>query len=81
MDQAKKSYKVEKVISSVEKLPTLPTIYAKVSHLIETSDSTIILISTIISEDQAIASSILKIVNSAFYGLVFRDDSAYQFDR
>lgn len=68
MDQAKKSYKVEKVISSVEKLPTLPTIYAKVSHLIETSDSTIKLISTIISEDQAIASSILKIVNSAFYG-------------
>ncbi|MBE9545860.1 MAG: HDOD domain-containing protein [Proteobacteria bacterium] len=68
MDQAIKSYKVEKVISSIEKLPTLPTIYVKISHLIEASDSTIKIISNTISEDQAIAVMVLKLVNSAFYG-------------
>ena len=49
-------------------LPTLPTIYMKLSHLLNESEPSIKTISGIISEDLAIAAMVLKIVNSAAYG-------------
>jgi len=49
-------------------LPTLPTIYMKLSHLLNGPDPSIRTISNIISEDPAIAAMVLKIVNSAAYG-------------
>jgi putative nucleotidyltransferase with HDIG domain len=49
-------------------LPTLPTIYMKLSRLLNVEDSSIRMISNIISEDPAIAAMVLKIVNSAAYG-------------
>ncbi len=63
-----KSKKIDTIISSIGKLPTLPTVYMKLSHLLTTPDSSIKMISNIISEDQAVAAMVLKIVNSASYG-------------
>ncbi|HUV51103.1 MAG TPA: HDOD domain-containing protein [Anaerolineae bacterium] len=62
------SKKIDRIISSIGGLPTLPTIYMKLSHLLNAPDSSIRKISNIISEDQAIAAMVLKIVNSASYG-------------
>ncbi|MDI6687909.1 MAG: HDOD domain-containing protein [Desulfobacterales bacterium] len=63
-----KSEKIKRIINSMGELPTLPTIYMKLTHLLNVSDSSIKKISNIISEDQAIAAMVLKIVNSAAYG-------------
>ncbi len=63
-----KSEKIDRIINSIGKLPTLPTVYMKLSHLLNTPDSSIKMISNIISEDQAVAAMVLKIVNSAAYG-------------
>ena len=63
-----KSEKIDRIISSIGKLPTLPTVYMKLSHLLNAPDSSIKMISNIISEDQAVAAMVLKIVNSASYG-------------
>ncbi len=49
-------------------LPTLPTVYMRLSQLLSQPESSIKTISHIISEDPAIAAMVLKIVNSAAYG-------------
>jgi len=63
-----KSQKIDRIINSIGKLPTLPTVYMKLAHLLNAPDSSIKMISNIISEDQAVAAMVLKIVNSATYG-------------
>ena len=44
---------VEKVLGSLDKLPTLPVIYTKLLHLLPSPDTTIHAISNIIAEDHA----------------------------
>ncbi|MEA3428723.1 MAG: HDOD domain-containing protein [Thermodesulfobacteriota bacterium] len=63
-----KSKKVDRIINSIGKLPTLPTVYIRLSHLLNVQDSSIKMISNIISEDPAIAAMVLRSVNSAAYG-------------
>jgi len=59
---------IEKIVDSIDRLPTLPAIYTRLSDLFAQSDSTVRTIAEVISEDPTIAAKILKIVNSAFYG-------------
>ena len=59
---------INRIVSSMGDLPTLPTVYMKLSHLLKKPDTEIKSISNIISEDPAIAAMVLKIVNSAAYG-------------
>lgn len=59
---------IDSIINSIAELPTLPTIYMKLSRLLNVQDSSIRMISDIIAEDQAVSAMVLKIVNSALYG-------------
>lgn len=63
------SQKINRIIHSLGELPTLPTIYMKLSHLLNAPDPSIKTINNIISEDPAIAAMVLKIVNTAAYSL------------
>jgi len=63
-----KQHNIEKIIDSTDNLPTLPSIYTKLTSLLEQSNSTVSMVANVISEDQTIAAKVLKIVNSAFYG-------------
>lgn len=54
-------------INSIQELPTLPTIYLRLSQAMERNSSTVADLSKIISLDQAAASKILKIANSSMY--------------
>lgn len=54
-------------INELSELPSLPSLYVEVSKLVE-KDVHIKKITTLISKDQAVASKILKIANSAYYG-------------
>ena len=58
-----KPQNIDRIIRSMGELPTLPTGYMKLSHLLKMPDSPIKMISGIISEDPAIAAMVLKIVN------------------
>ncbi|MBW2663153.1 MAG: HDOD domain-containing protein [Deltaproteobacteria bacterium] len=62
------SKKIDRIINSIDALPALPTIYIKLSRLLNVQDPSIRMISNIISEDQAVSAMVLKIVNSALYG-------------
>jgi len=69
VDPEAKTNKVDRVLRSVDRLPTLPTVYTKLTQLLRSPNTTVKEIGSIISEDQAMAVKVLKIVNSAFYGL------------
>jgi putative nucleotidyltransferase with HDIG domain len=69
MTQAVKTNKVDRILRSVDRLPTLPTIYTKLTNLLQSPNATAPMIGKVIAEDQAIALKVLRIVNSAFYGL------------
>lgn len=56
-----------KIVSEIGDLPTLPDIYVKISKMIQ-NDTSVNEITKIVEKDQSIASKILRIANSAFYG-------------
>ncbi len=60
---------VDKILNSFEEFPTLPTIYTKLSELMRNPNSTFKDAARIISGDQAAASKVLKVANSALFGI------------
>ncbi|MGD9158625.1 MAG: HDOD domain-containing protein [Desulfobacteraceae bacterium] len=56
-------------LDKIENLPTLPTIAMEVNSLLQDYNTSIIKLSNVIENDQAIVAKILKLVNSAFFGL------------
>ncbi|MHC5022768.1 MAG: HDOD domain-containing protein, partial [Planctomycetota bacterium] len=60
---------VDAAISSVSHIATLPEITLKIIELVEDPSSTAQDLHDVISRDPALCSRILKVVNSAFYGL------------
>ncbi|URZ18176.1 response regulator [Clostridium felsineum] len=64
-----KNEKVLMSIRNIEKLPTINFIYEKISRLIEEDNYDIDVIIKYVEKDMVLSGQILKIVNSAFYGL------------
>ena len=60
---------LKRKLDKIDNLPTLPTIALEVNKLLQDYNTSIKKLSTIIENDQAIAAKILKLVNSAFFGL------------
>ncbi len=58
-----------KRLDRIEDLPTLPAIAMEVNNMLLDYDTTINKLSSTIEKDQAMVSKILKLVNSAFFGL------------
>lgn len=58
-----------KKLDRIEDLPTLPAVAIEVNKMLLDYDTTIDKLSDIIEKDQAMVSKILKLVNSAFFGL------------
>jgi len=56
------------VLDRVEDLPTLPTIYAQVSQIMEDPKTSVADVARVIEKDQAITTKILRVVNSSFFG-------------
>src|SRR3954465_8638021 len=60
---------VADALKKVTTLATLPEITAKIVHTVEDPKSTAAQLHKIVAHDPALATRILKVVNSAFYGL------------
>jgi len=60
---------IDEIISDVSKLVTLPEICLKITEMVEDPDSSIEDIGRLISQDPSLTVKILKISNSAMYGL------------
>lgn len=56
-------------LDEIENLPTLPAMVQQIQKLINSPNSSMNQIGALISKDQAIAARVVRLVNSAFYGL------------
>lgn len=56
-------------LDGIENLPTLPVMVQQIQKLINSPNSSMNQIGALISKDQAIAARVVRLVNSAFYGL------------
>lgn len=57
------------LVSQMESLPSLPSLYTKVVELIQSPDGSIKKIGEVIAKDLAMTAKILQLVNSAFFGI------------
>jgi len=67
--------KLDQVLEKVKELPTLPDIIFKVNEVVNNPTTSAADLEQVISRDQAIAAKVLRLVNSAFYGLPGRVDT------
>jgi putative nucleotidyltransferase with HDIG domain len=59
---------IKKTLESVSAIPTLPVVIEKLTRLLQNPQTSAEEIGKAITNDQALASKVLKLVNSAFYG-------------
>ncbi|GIX49667.1 MAG: signal transduction protein [Candidatus Tectimicrobiota bacterium] len=60
---------LQRLVSGVKTLPSLPTLYTEVIAAIQAPDSSLEEVGQIIEQDMAMSAKILQLVNSAFFGL------------
>lgn len=66
------------ILDQTEDLPTLPTVYKRISNLISNPKSSVSDVSKVIEVDQALTGKILKMVNSSFFGFSRKISSIHQ---
>ena len=64
-----KSEQIRKLIVGMDTIPSIPAVYAEVVELLKKEDVGIDEVGEVISKDLAITAKLLKLVNSAFFGL------------
>lgn len=64
-----KSEQIRKLIVGMDTIPSIPAVYAEVVELLKKEDIGIDEIGEVIAKDLAITAKLLKLVNSAFFGL------------
>jgi putative nucleotidyltransferase with HDIG domain len=67
-----------RIIQSIKDLPPMPQAVIKIQHLILDLNSDTAQVAGIIESDQAIAAKVLKMANSAFYGMSGKISSIHQ---
>jgi putative nucleotidyltransferase with HDIG domain len=61
---------VDEAIAKIEDIPTLPTVLGEILQITSSENSSVKDLSQIICSDQSMATKILKMANSSFYGFV-----------
>jgi len=70
--------KVKRVVSNIRNLPTPPIVFHQIQKVINDPNVNASQIATILAEDPAMSVKVLKLTNSAFYGLSREIDSVKQ---
>jgi putative nucleotidyltransferase with HDIG domain len=67
-----------RIIQGIKDLPPMPQVVIKIQHLISDLNSDTAKLAEIIESDQAIAAKVLKMANSAFFGMSGKISSIHQ---
>ena len=67
-----------RIIQSIQDLPPMPQVVIEIQHAISDPNSDILQLTGIIETDQAVAAKVLKMANSAFYGMSGKISSIHQ---
>jgi putative nucleotidyltransferase with HDIG domain len=73
-----KNPELQGVVSRLQSLPSLPSLFVEVTHELDSKDPSLPRIARLVSEDMAMTAKILQLVNSAFFGLRCRISSPMQ---
>jgi HD-like signal output (HDOD) protein len=73
-----KNEELQAVVSRLQALPSLPSLYIEVTRELEKNEPSLPRIVRLVSEDMAMTAKILQLVNSAFFGLRCRISSPMQ---
>jgi putative nucleotidyltransferase with HDIG domain len=73
-----KNQELQAVVSRLQALPSLPTLYLELTQELENSEPSLPRIVRLVSEDMAMTAKILQLVNSAFFGLRCRISNPMQ---
>lgn len=73
-----KNEELQAVVSRLEALPSLPSLFLEVTQELESKEPSLPRIAHLVSEDMAMTAKILQLVNSAFFGLRCRISSPLQ---
>ena len=60
---------IRRIVGGIDKLPSLPRVYAQLTAALSDDDATVADLSRILKQDTAICAKLLQIVNSAFFRL------------
>jgi HD-like signal output (HDOD) protein/CheY-like chemotaxis protein len=69
---------IKKIVSQIESLPSMPTVYTEIMTEMQASDPSIKKVGEIISKDVSMTAKILQVVNSVFFGLSRKISSTQQ---
>jgi len=70
--------KIREIIGSIEQLPTPPFVFQQIAKILSNPYTSAFDIAAIISEDAAITAKVLKLTNSAYYGLAHKISNVKQ---
>ncbi|UCG61978.1 MAG: HDOD domain-containing protein [Candidatus Zixiibacteriota bacterium] len=70
--------KVKRVVSNIRNLPTPPIVFHQIQKVINDPDVSAVKVASILSEDPAMSAKVLRLTNSAFYGLAKEIESVRQ---
>ncbi len=70
--------KVKQVVSTIRNLPTPPIVFHQIQKVINSPTASAAQVASILSEDPAMSVKVLKLTNSAFYGLSREIESVKQ---
>jgi len=70
--------RLQKLISKVDSLPSLPETYAKLQQVIKNPDSGLGDVAEVIEQDLAMSAKVLQLVNSAFFGIYKHIESPFR---
>lgn len=76
-DQIKSATEIDQLLNQDLKLPALPTIFSEISEAIQDPKCSGKDIADIVSKDPSLSATLLKIVNSAYYGLAEKVESLH----
>ena len=63
------------LVNNTIELPTMPEVLVKLNEVIASADASAADVANVVSKDPSVATNILRIVNSAYYGLQVRVSS------
>ena len=69
MSTATLDNKVKQVVSNIQNLPTPPIVFQQIQKVINDPNCSAAMVAAILAEDPAMSVKVLKLTNSAFYGL------------
>jgi len=75
LDTALQNEKLIRLIGGITSLPSLPTLFIRLTALLDQQETDCIQIAGVIKEDIAMTAQVLKLVNSSFLGLTRRLES------